>query len=101
MEFAKEETVGKTTAKLFQDTMPAAIAEAMKDVGRMLGKGRWVSAESGEVLKEENTWEKIINNEGLGVEIENEEINPSKRHKQNCVVMEGMKANVQQKGSCG
>ncbi|KAI3744814.1 hypothetical protein L1987_57907 [Smallanthus sonchifolius] len=77
--------------------MPAAIADAMQDVGKMLGKGRWVSAESDEEPKEETIGEKIINDEGLGAEIESEEINLSKRHIQNYVEMEGMKGNVQQK----
>ncbi|KAI3813869.1 hypothetical protein L1987_18604 [Smallanthus sonchifolius] len=81
--------------------MPAAIAEAMKYVRKMLGKGRWVRAKSDEDPKEENIGEKITNDEGLGAEIESEEINPSKRHKQNFVEMECMKANFQQKGSCG
>ncbi|KAI3816079.1 hypothetical protein L1987_15767 [Smallanthus sonchifolius] len=38
--FAKEETIGKSATQLLRDIMPAAIAEAMKDVGKMLGKGR-------------------------------------------------------------
>ncbi|KAI3804550.1 hypothetical protein L1987_26183 [Smallanthus sonchifolius] len=66
MGFAKEETIGKAAAQLFQNIMPAAIAEAMKDVRRMLGKGRWVRAESDEEPKEGTIGEKTINDEGLG-----------------------------------
>ncbi|KAI3813876.1 hypothetical protein L1987_18611 [Smallanthus sonchifolius] len=101
MGFAKEETIRKAVAHLLRDIMPAAIAEAMKYVRKMLGKGRWVRAKSDEDPKEENIGEKITNDEGLGAEIESEEINPSKRHKQNFVEMECMKENFQQKGSCG
>ncbi|KAI3820376.1 hypothetical protein L1987_07922 [Smallanthus sonchifolius] len=99
--FTKDETIGKAAAQLLRDIMPVAIAEAMKTVGKMLGKGRWVRAESGEEHNEGTIGEKKINDEGLGGEIECEELNPSKRYKLNCVEMEGMKAKFQQEGSCG
>ncbi|KAI3797850.1 hypothetical protein L1987_33114 [Smallanthus sonchifolius] len=53
LESAKESTIAKAAAQLLRDIMPAAIANAMKDVGKMLGKTRWVRIESDEEPKQE------------------------------------------------